>query len=119
MVFVKSLTDNHHEIFLNSDTRFILYVLSSQRILECLLQTVVDTWLEWEIFQYPLIFYIQLYGFKHMVKHHSDSERGNPLPPLGLLFPISRKVFFICIIPDRITHTTAFVIPVIEHWLEQ
>ena len=25
-------------------------------------------------------FYLQLYGVKHMVKDHSDSERGNPLP---------------------------------------
>ena len=28
-----------------------------------------------------------------MVKDHSDSERGNPLPPHGLLFPISGKWF--------------------------
>ena len=34
-------------------------------------------------------FYIRLYGVKHMVKDHSDSERGNLLPPHGLLFPIS------------------------------
>ena len=27
----------------------------------------------------------------HMVKDHSDSERRNPLPPHGLLFPISSK----------------------------
>ena len=27
-----------------------------------------------------------------MVNDHSDSERGNPLPPHGLLFPISSKV---------------------------
>ena len=31
-----------------------------------------------------------------MVKDHSDSERGNPLPPHGLLFPISTKGSFIC-----------------------
>ena len=49
-----------------------------------------------------------------MVKDHSDSESGNPLPPHGLLFPISSKGSFIC----RITHTTAFVTPVVEHWLE-
>ena len=30
-------------------------------------------------------------GVRHMVKDHSDSERGNPLPPHGLLFPISSK----------------------------
>ena len=28
-------------------------------------------------------FYLQLYGVGHMVKDHSDSERGNQLPPLG------------------------------------
>ena len=27
-------------------------------------------------------FYLQIYGVLHMVKDHSDSERGNPLPPL-------------------------------------
>ena len=26
-----------------------------------------------------------------MVKDHSDNERGNPLPPHGLVFPISSK----------------------------
>ena len=31
----------------------------------------------------------RLYCFGHMVKDHSDSERGNPLAPHGLLFPIS------------------------------
>ena len=35
-----------------------------------------------------------------MVKNHSDSERGNPLPPYGLLFPISSKGSFICTIPQ-------------------
>ena len=43
-------------------------------------------------------FHFQLYGVKHMVKDHSDSERGNMLPPHGLLFSISRKCSFICII---------------------
>ena len=32
-------------------------------------------------------FYLRLYGVGHMVKDHSDSERENPLPPHGLLFP--------------------------------
>ena len=54
-----------------------------------------------------------------MVKDHSDSERGNPLPPHGLLFPISSKGSFICTIPERIAQTTAFVKPVVEHWLER
>ena len=36
-----------------------------------------------------------------MVKDRSDSERGNPLPPL------------------HETLTTAFVTPAVEHWLER
>ena len=39
-----------------------------------------------------------------MVKNHSDSERGNLLPPHGLLFLISSKVFFICTIPQTGYH---------------
>ena len=31
-------------------------------------------------------FYLRLYGIRHMVKDHSDSERGNPLPPIGYSF---------------------------------
>ena len=45
-------------------------------------------------------FYLRLYGVGHMVKDHSDSERGNPLPPHRLLFPISSKGSIICIIPQ-------------------
>ena len=45
-------------------------------------------------------FYLRLYGIGHMVKDHSDSERGNPLPPHRLLFSISSKGSFICIIPQ-------------------
>ena len=44
-----------------------------------------------------------------MVKDHSDSEKENLLPPHRLLFLISSKGSFICIIPDRIAHTMAFV----------
>ena len=40
-------------------------------------------------------FYLRLYGVGQMVKDHSDSERGNPLPPHGLLFPINSKCSFI------------------------
>ena len=46
-------------------------------------------------------FYLRLYGVRHMVKDHSNSERGNPLPPLhGLLFSITSKGYFICTIPQ-------------------
>ena len=39
-----------------------------------------------------------------------DSERYNTLPPYHrTVFPINTKGSFICIILDRIAHTTAFV----------
>ena len=40
-------------------------------------------------------FYLRLYDVEHMVKDHSDSERGNPLPPHGLLVPY--RIPFSCI----------------------
>ena len=43
-------------------------------------------------------FYLRLYGVRHMVKDHSDSEKGNLLPPHRLLFPINSKGSFICTI---------------------
>ena len=45
-------------------------------------------------------FYLRIYGIRHMVKDHSDSEKGNLLPPHRLLFPISSKGSFICTIPQ-------------------
>ena len=45
-------------------------------------------------------FILRLYGVGHMVKDYSDSERGNPLPPHGLLFPINNKGSRICTIPQ-------------------
>ena len=51
-----------------------------------------------------LIVYTSTY-FVFLNFTHSDSKGGNPL----LLFPISGKT----------AHTTTFVIPVVEHWLEQ
>ena len=43
-------------------------------------------------------FYLRLYGVRHMVKDHSDSEKGNPLPPHRLLLSINSKGSFICTI---------------------
>ena len=38
-------------------------------------------------------FYLRLYCIRHIiVKDHSDSERGNPLLPHGVLFPNSSRV---------------------------
>ena len=45
-------------------------------------------------------FYLRLYGVRHMFKDHSDSEKGNPLPPHRLLLSINSKGSFIYIIPQ-------------------
>ena len=50
-------------------------------------------------------FYYRLYGVRHMVKDHPDSEKGNPLPPHRLLFPINSKgSFYMHHRTDRIAH---------------
>ena len=49
-------------------------------------------------------FYLWLYGVRHMVKDHSDSEKGNPLLPYRLLFPISSKGSFICTMSECSYH---------------
>ena len=43
---------------------------------------------------------LEAFMFGHLVKDHSDSEKGNQLPPRGLLFLISSKGCFICTIPQ-------------------
>ena len=45
-------------------------------------------------------FYQRLYGVRHMVEDHSDSEKGNPLLPHRLLLSINSKDSFICTIPQ-------------------
>ena len=64
-------------------------------------------------------FHLRLYGVRHMVKDHSDSERGNPLLPHRLLFPIAERFILYAPFHRQITHTTAFVTSVEEHWLER
>ena len=49
-------------------------------------------------------FYLRLYGVRHMVKDHSDSEKGNPLLPHGLLLLINSNGSFICTIPQDGTY---------------
>ena len=44
-------------------------------------------------------FHLRLYGVIHMVKDHSGSEKGNPLPPHRLLLSINSKGSFIFTIP--------------------
>ena len=38
---------------------------------------------------------------------------------MGYSFQSATRILYICIRPDRIVHATAFVIPVVEHWLER
>ena len=45
-------------------------------------------------------FYLRLYGVRHIVNDHSDSEKGNSLPLRRLLLSISSKGSFICTIPQ-------------------
>ena len=56
-------------------------------------------------------FNLLLYGVEHVVKDHSDRDRGNPLSPLhGLLFPISSKGYFYIHHPtDRIAWITGWM----------
>ena len=71
-------------------------------------------------------FYLLLYGAKHMVKDHTDSERENLLPPHRLLFPISSKGSFICTILQTIMLTgakcssvvRAFAHGAMGHWID-
>ena len=37
-------------------------------------------------------FSLRLYGVSHMVKDHSDSEKGNPLPPISYFFQLTARV---------------------------
>ena len=37
-------------------------------------------------------FYLRLYGVRHMVKDHCDSERGNPMPHIGYSFRLTARV---------------------------
>ena len=45
-------------------------------------------------------FYLRLYGVRHMVKDHSDSEKGNLLLPHRLLLSINNKGSFIFTTPQ-------------------
>ena len=66
-------------------------------------------------------FYLQVCDVGHMVKYHSDGERGNPLPPShGLIYPIGKTRRLYMHHPTYgIVHTTTFVTPVVEHWLDR
>ena len=77
--------------------RLLLNELSDEHFTICLIKR------EREMFYLTTAlntFYLRLYGVRHMVKYHSDSEKGNPLPPHRLLLSINSKGSFICTIPQ-------------------
>ena len=66
------------------------------------------------------LFYLRLYGVGHMVKDDSDSEKETRRRHMGYSFRVATRVLLYMHLPsDRITHTTAFVTPVVVHWLER
>ena len=59
------------------------------------------------------------HGVGHMVKYHSDSEMKPTAATWATLSDKQQVFFYIHHPTDRILHTTAFVTPVVEHWLER
>ena len=63
--------------------------------------------------------YLRLYGLGHMVQDHSDKKKEEThCHHVGYSFWLAARVLLYAPI-NRIVHTTAFVTPVMEHWLEQ
>ena len=53
-----------------------------------------------------------------MVKDHSHRERKPAPATWATLFDYQQEFFYMHHPTDRLTHTIAFVTPVVEHWLE-
>ena len=84
-------------VFIN--VLLLLFVLFFSLFFGCFFCLVFERWKEMFYLTTHSTYFV--YGYMALGIWHSDSERGNPLPPHGLLFPISSKGYFICII----THT--------------
>ena len=70
------------------------------------------------LIMHSLYFWLfMLYGVGHMVKNHSNSEKGNQLLlPHGLIFSITCKVgFFICAIPHAVVPLSYFLLQQVHH----
>ena len=63
-------------------------------------------------------FYLQLYGVRHMVKDHSAREETH-YHDMSYSFRVQQGLFYMHHPTYRITHITAFVTPVVEHWQER
>ena len=92
---VNTFGQEFHRHFLSSDS-------NTEPLHTSLLISLVHTETERNVLFNDALntFYLRLYGVRHMVKDHSDSEKGNPLPPHRLLLSINSKSSFICTIPQ-------------------
>ena len=63
-------------------------------------------------------YYLRLYDVIHMVENHSAREETR-CRHMGYSFRLAARVFYRDHPTDMIIYTTAFVTPVVEHWLEQ
>ena len=63
-------------------------------------------------------FYLRLYGVRRMIKDHS-ARKETRCSHMGYSFQLAARFFYMHHPTDRIIHTTAFVIPVVELWLER
>ena len=57
--------------------------------------------------------------YAYMASDHLYNERGIPLPSHGFSFRLAAMVFYMHHHSDRITHTTAFVVRFVDHWLKR
>ena len=54
-----------------------------------------------------------------MVKYHSDSDRKPAAATWATLSDYQQGFFYMHHPTERTAHTTAFITPVLEHWLER
>ena len=64
-------------------------------------------------------FYLWLYGIGHMVKDHSDGERGNLCCHMGYSFRLAARVLLYAPSHRQDSTYLGLVTPVMEHWLER
>ena len=64
-------------------------------------------------------FYLWLSGIEYMVKKYSDREETCYQHFMGYYFQLASSDFYMHYPTDRLAHVTAFVNPVMEHWLKQ
>ena len=62
-------------------------------------------------------FCLKLYGVRHMVKDTQITREETRCHHMGYFRLAGRGILYVS--SHRITHTTAFITPVVEHWLER